>query len=177
MPGMQVINDGRMCFRTRAMEAAQAERFAQCIQANPRFERADVCKSNYTPSETKCWYVRYLPRSADRQAEMVADFIRTRLDRAIARAADYEFVRDDSARFFHVVNKQTGETHQCTERSCDCGDHHYRGRQLGGAPCLHMLCLVMGLSPIRGWSDAANPAQRAAGADHIETETGEELFG
>lgn len=157
---MQVINNGQLYYRTQAMTLPQAERFARCIQGNPRFLDVAVCKSNYTPSEERCWYVRYLPTSPTRQAELVADHADARRERAQAQAARYEFVLDDTGRYFHCLNVESGEVHETTERCCSCADFHYRGRQTG-VPCKHVVMLREALSTIRGWSDAAHPAAPA----------------
>lgn len=158
---MQVINNGQLYHRTRVMLLGAAERFARCLAGNARFVDVEVCKSNYTPSEECCWYVRFLPASETRQAELMADHHEARVTRAREQAGRYEFVLDDTGRFFHCLNLETGECREVTERSCSCEDFHYRGRQTG-VFCKHIQALRENLSPVRGWKTATgDPVQEA----------------
>lgn len=146
---MQVISKGEIFHRTKLMEAARAERFARCLMANEHFAAVSVEESPTAKSAKRC-YVRYQPASDRRQADLVRGEMAARAQRAAEQAGNYLFVLDDSRRYFHCLNFESGEVYEVTERSCSCPDHTYRAAAVGA--CKHVRILRSGEALIRGWA-------------------------
>lgn len=148
---MQTLSSNGVSYRTQLMELAAAERFAACIRGNERFQGAEVVESGRAKAGSpKRWFVSYQPASETRAAALILDQQGSRIERAEAQAANYEFVLDPTGRFFWTLNLITGEVYETTEGTCSCPDHTYRCRP-AGLQCKHILILNSPEANIRGW--------------------------
>lgn len=146
---MQVISKGAIFHRTQLLEAGPAERFARCLAANPLFDAVTVEESKTAKSERK-FFVRFQPASGGRQIALIQAQEQLREQRAQEQASQYLFVLDDSNRYFHCLNLESGQVYETTERSCSCPDHQYRGEAVG--PCKHIRLLRSRRAQVRGWN-------------------------
>ena len=145
---MKSISKGTIAHRTKLMEQDQAERFAQCLLANTRFESVSVETSPTAKSERR-FFVRYSPTSNLCQANLIREEMAARAQRAQDEQDHYLFVRDDSGRYFHTLNMLSGEVYETCHNSCSCADFHYRGSVVGF--CKHIRILRSGNAQIRRW--------------------------
>ena len=129
-------------FRTKLMEQSQAERFARCLRANPRFANVELVTSKAAKSERNV-FVAFEPASEERQAELLGQVQGEREVRAATEGQHYVFCLDTSRRFFWVYNPKSQETYEVTPESCSCADHVYRCRAQG-LKCKHSLALIHG---------------------------------
>ncbi len=136
-------------YRTKLMTADAAARFARCLSGNGRFAHVAVVESPLAKGE-KRHFIAYRPASEARQAELLQDAQDERLVRAALQGHRYEFVLDESGRYFHCLSLASGEVYQTTEHGCDCPDSTYRC-QGAGIVCKHVHALREGFSPVRNW--------------------------
>lgn len=113
-------------YRTKLMAQPQAEAFARCLAANPRFAAVDVRESARAKNPTARHYVTFAPATLARRQDLLRHQQQSRSERAHAQAALYLVVRDPAG-FYWVVNLASGSTHHTVlGRECDCGDATYR---------------------------------------------------
>ena len=141
-------------YRTKCLPKLQAERFAKCLAANPRFIDVDITQSLKAKSE-RCWFVTYRPVSEARQAAMVAMQQESREERALAEGANYVWCLDkDGGRPFYWLMGASGEVYEVDGqgRSCSCPDFVYRCAALkgtrNGLECKHITALRHGLGTV-----------------------------
>jgi predicted nucleic acid-binding Zn finger protein len=143
---MLTLSSAGAGYRTKLMDRPTADRFAACLQANPRFTDVAVCESGRTQNPEVRWFVAYAPASETRQAALASSEQHKRLQTSLEEGSSYVFCLDqDGARpFFYCLNPRSGEVYEVTERTCTCPDFHYRCRH-AGLHCKHQLALLNGL--------------------------------
>ena len=133
---MQRLSSEGAQFRTKCLPLARAASFARCLQANPNFGAVTIEESARAKGEAR-WFVAYVPTNPERIASVLADQQDKRQAKASTEGACYEFVADESGRFFWCLST-SGEVYEVTRHSCSCPDFEHRCRHAGLA-CKHML--------------------------------------
>jgi hypothetical protein len=135
---------GTIHYRTRLMDAARANAFAACLNANPDFSDASVrqFRSRY--------FVAYAPKSASRRRAMVDIHTRARQQRAAREHAGYKWTLE--ARFigrrpvtWYLCRTPQGVTYEVTATSCTCRDFEYRSGPLQ-ISCKHIAAYQLAAS-------------------------------
>lgn len=163
---MQTLSPSGVVYRTKALSADQAARFAKCLSANPNFGSVEVAPS---PRAAGKQIVTYVPANTARQAAMLAREVDKRAAKAAEEGQEYGFALDpDSPQpFAWCFNPTSGETYEVTLFDCSCPD--YRFRLKGTAVrCKHMVTLSQVVAALpefetvgkraEGGGDAAEPA-------------------
>jgi len=141
---METLSRNGGQFRTKLMSLGQAEQFAKCLRANPRFVGVSVNFSTRA-KETANRFVTFLPTS-DPSGQRILDRQQGARDqRAAEQIGNYTFLMDDSCRFYYCWNTVSGEVYETTTASCTCPDHEFRGRA-AGVNCKHMTMLATHLA-------------------------------
>jgi len=144
---MTVLSRTGAAHRTKLMTQDRAERFARCIQANPRFVNVVVSES---PRSAGKFLVTFNTSSDETGEKIRQDAHTARLERALVDGKDFIFVADDGGEFIWCMST-SGETYEVTSASCTCPDHQYRCRP-NGLQCKHQLALIHGAAPVRSWA-------------------------
>lgn len=150
---METLSRNGAQYRTQLMDRPQAEAFARCLKANPRFDGIFLAESARAKTARR-WFVTYVPTSLERRSAILDRQQDARARRAQEQGARYEFVLDSSGRWSWCLNRETGEVYETTESDCNCPDHHYRCRP-AGILCKHVHMLTSGAADIRGWDQPA----------------------
>jgi hypothetical protein len=149
---MQSIIGDAAVFRTQLLTKAKAERFRRCVSANRQYTGAALLESNRAKDPVRRWFVQYRPASQERQAILLANRQRERLDRALQEGPEYVWVEDPDAQpgreFFHCQSV-SGEVYEVDARArgCTCGDYLQRCQKLG-LRCKHLLAWDLGLGTL-----------------------------
>lgn len=136
-----VPGSGEITYRSVLMPEGQARRFERCLKANPKFRRVELVRSEQAkPPAT--FYVRYLPASDSRSADLHAREEQKRAQSADEHGAAYQFHKDPDSQFLWWCVSDTQEVYELTGRGgsfvdCNCPDREFRGRKCG-IPCKHM---------------------------------------
>lgn len=130
------LTDGSMVYKTRQMDAGQAERFAKMLAANGNFEA--VTLSDATAKGKQAVYFRPTGRKA--QETLYA----AEQDKRTIAAAEQEFIfwKDPDGPGHWCYSVGSGETYRVEAFSCTCPDWVYRCDK-AGICCKHQQALDM----------------------------------
>jgi hypothetical protein len=134
---MESFTHAGLTFRTKLLDAGQAQRFAKALTANVRFTEVTVETSPRAKGERR-FFVKYLPARIERQEAMLERQQSAREERA--RTQQFTFVKDADHPFWHCLSHASGQVYEVTEHSCSCEDQTWRCGP-AGLKCKHQLSL------------------------------------
>ena len=127
---------GNICYRTRVFRSlARAQAFAKMINANPRFEAAEVIY----PENICGFWVEYQPTSQARKAHLISLQATARAARAAVEIGEYTWKLNESETAYEVTTT-AGKSYEVAGACCTCADWTYRGSKTG-IPCKHMIAM------------------------------------
>jgi len=137
---MTILTQNGAGHRTERLTRERADRFAKCLQANPRFDGVTVVENPNAKGERR-FYVTWIPASNARQQDLRELHAAIQIGRGECQWMNYVVTATETAGRYDVENQQNGETYQvqlhaAVGNTCTCPQWEARCRP-AGIDCKH----------------------------------------